>query len=180
MKSFQELWSNRLHMLTASEIIKLLKLEPHPAEGGYFCETYRCSDQVKEDFLPLRFKSDRSLSTAIYYLITNDSFSSMHKLITDEIFHFYLGSPVSMLLLYPDNSSKIVTVGSDISSDQKLQVVVPRGTWQGAYVPKGEYALLGTTMSPGFDSEDFMIGKRDDLLEKYTDHKELITKLTTE
>ena len=102
----------------------------------------------------------------------------MHKLITDEIFHFYLGDPVEMLLLYPDGESKIVTIGNDLKAGHSPQVVVPRGVWQGSYLPRGEFALLGTTMSPGFDFEDFEIGKRDILLEQFPAQSQLIKKLT--
>lgn len=165
-------------MTTADDIIKKLNLQPHPGEGGFFVETYRCKNEIQKDFLPLRYKSDRTFSTAIYYLITSDSFSAIHKLVTDEIFHFYLGDPIEMLLLYADGKSEIITIGNDLMAGQRPQVVVPRDVWQGAYLPRGEFALLGTTMSPGFDSADFELAQREILLEKYPQQSELIKKLT--
>ena len=167
-----------MNKIIAKEIMEILKLKPHPSEGGFFAETYRSKEDVKEDFLPLRYKTDHSFATAIYYLITSDSFSAMHKLITDEIFHFYLGDPVEMLLLYPHGESKIITLGADLAAGQRPQVMVPRGVWQGACLTGGEFALLGTTMSPGFDMADFEIGERGFLLEQYPAQSELIKKLT--
>jgi len=165
-------------MTTADDIIEKLNLQPHPGEGGFFVETYRSKNEIQQDFLPLRYKSERAFSTAIYYLITSDSFSGLHKLQTDEIFHFYLGAPLETLLLYPNGESKIVTIGNDLMAGHSPQVVVPRDVWQGSYLPHGEFALLGTTMSPGFDIKDFEIGQREILLEKYPTQSELIKKLT--
>ena len=120
-------------------------------------------------------------ATAILYLLSDDpdSFSALHGLPTDEIYHFYLGDPVDLLLLKPGGASEVVTLGQDILNGQRVQFVVPAGVWQGARLaPGGEFALLGTTMAPGFIDEDYIPGDRASLLGQYPDRTELIKLLT--
>lgn len=119
-------------MPTADQIRTLLNLKPHLEEGGYFIETYRSSETILEKVLPSRYEGVRTFGTAIYYLLTPETFSAMHRLRSDEIFHFYLGDPVEMLQLWPDGPGRIVILGSDILDRMQPQVVVPRGVWQGA------------------------------------------------
>ena len=102
----------------------------------------------------------------------------MHRIKSDEIFHFYLGCAVTQLHLYPDGTSKIITLGPDIPNGQQPQIVVPANTWQGSILTAGDFALMGTTVTPGFEFEDFELGKETELLEKYPDRKDLIVKLT--
>ena len=166
-------------MLTADKIIALLNLKPHPEEGGYFVETYRSSETISEKALPSRYKGVRSFGTAIYYLLTPETFSTMHRLQSDEIFHFYLGAPVEMLQLWPDGSGRILILGTDIMNGMKPQVVIPKGVWQGAKLIKdGKLALLGTTVSPGFEFVDYESGQRDDLVKSYPQYQNLIIALT--
>ncbi len=168
-------------MLTAEEIISALHLRPHPNEGGYYVETYRSSEEIGENSLPPRYQGKRSISTAIYYLLTPESFSSMHRLHTDEIFHFYLGDAVEMLQLQPDGSGKVVRLGSNILGGESPQVMVPRGVWQGSrLVAGGRFALLGTTVAPGFEFSDYETGRRNELLTAYPAYAELIVALTRE
>jgi hypothetical protein len=115
-------------MITADQIKTLLNLKSHPQEGGYFIETYRSLESIPEEALPDRYKGYRSYATAIYYLLTPETFSSIHRLQSDEIFHFYLGDPVEMLQLFPDGSGKIFILGTDILNGMKPQLIVPRGT----------------------------------------------------
>lgn len=137
--------------LSPDAIIRRLRLEPHPAEGGFFLETYRSREAAPD--------GRRALATAIYYLLRPGHVSTMHRLASDEIFHFYLGDPVEMLLLPPGGEGRLVTLGPDLESGARPQVVVPAGTWQGsALAPGGRVALLGTTVSPGFDAADFERG----------------------
>ena len=165
--------------LTANQIISWLKLKPHPEEGGFFSETYRSLDLITKTCLPNRYLSAHSFSTAIYYLLTPETFSVIHRLKTDEIFHFYLGDQVTMLLLFPDGSSKVATLGKDIINDEQLQVIVPKGTWQGSFLnPGGVFALLGTTMAPGFDFEDYETAQRQTLITEYPKESDLILRLT--
>ncbi len=142
-------------------------------------ETYRANESIPQDALPGRYEGRRSLATAIYYLLTPDTFSAMHCLRSDEIFHFYLGDPVEMLELGRDGSGKVVTLGPDIANGMHPQVVVTRGIWQGArLVPGGRFALLGTTVSPGFEFEDYESGERELLVDTYPQFKDLIIALT--
>ena len=166
-------------MIKVDEIKSLLNLKPHPEEGGYFVETYRSYQHIPKDALPESYGSERPLATAIYYLLTPDTFSAMHRLPTDEIFHFYLGDPVEMLQLLPDGSGRAITLGTDIPNGMHPQVIVMRGVWQGARIlPGGRFALLGTTMSPGFNFADYESGHRDVLIDAYPQFRDVITSLT--
>ena len=99
--------------MDARYLIETLKLEPHP-EGGYFKETYRADERITADALPGRYEGAREFSTCIYFLITLDSFSSLHRIASDEIFHFYAGDPVSILLVSDNGNSREVVLGNRI------------------------------------------------------------------
>src|SRR5207249_287657 len=134
-------------MATADELIRILQLQPHPREGGYFRETYRSAEAVAAEALPARYGGTRHHGTAIYYLLTPTTFSALHRLASDEIFHFYAGDPMRMLQLFPDGSGATVLLGPDVTRGQNPQVIVPRGVWQGSVLePGGAYALLGCTV----------------------------------
>ena len=166
-------------MLTADEIRKRLKLQPHPAEGGHFVETYRAVHSLTPESLPDGYSGARSVSTAIYYLLTPDSFSAMHRLCGDEVFHFYLGDPVELLQINANGAGEVVVLGQDIVSGMKLQHIVPGGTWQGSRLRVGgKYALLGTTVAPGFDYQDFEIGVREELVAKFPEWSKMVVALT--
>ncbi len=166
--------------MNAEQIIHLLGLQPHPEEGGFFVETYKCEEGIPKKALPERYRGRRSFGTAIYYLLTADTLSELHRVESDEVFHFYLGDPVTMLQLHPDGDSEVVTLGQDIAAGQRLQVVVPRGTWQGALLNEGgEYALMGCTVAPGFEYADYETASRFDLLKQYPEREELILRLTS-
>ena len=167
------------HILTAEEIIRELGLKPLPAEGGFYRETYRSEEKIPTDGLPARYRSAKSFCTAIYYLLTPETCSALHRLPSDEIFHFYLGDPVSMLQLHPGGSSELIALGHDPGRGEKLQVVVPRATWLGAFLNQGgRFALMGTTVAPGFDFSDYEHPSRQELIRQYPDRRELILKLT--
>jgi len=166
---------------TADEIKTILGLKPHPIEGGFFRETYRSSAAIPATALPPMYVKDagRSFGTAIYYLLTPDTFSEFHRLPTEEVFHLYMGGPVRMWQLFPDGATRQVVLGTDILAGQEPQVVVPPGVWQGSYVePRAAYALLGATMAPGFDYSDYVSGQRNKLIERYPDIAEEIRRLT--
>jgi uncharacterized protein len=161
-------------MLTSRKIINLLKLKALPQEGGLYRETYRSS--LKVNRAPGK---KRNIGTSIYYLITPEGFSSIHRVSSDEIFHFYLGDPVEILLLYPGGGSKTVLLGPDIEKGQHPQFLVPGNVWQGSHLAKGgRFALLGTSVFPGFDFADYRQGSRKELLKRYPRQKTMITKLT--
>jgi predicted cupin superfamily sugar epimerase len=165
--------------MTAEELIRLLNLQPHPKEGGFFRETYRAAEQVDAAALPAHYAGPRSHGTAIYYLLTPTTFSALHRLASDEVFHSYLGDPVEMLQLHPDGSGQVVTLGPDVTAGQQPQVVVPRGVWQGSRLADGgRFALLGCTVAPGFDYADYEHGDRATLVQRYPAFAELIGRLT--
>ncbi|MGD0830475.1 MAG: cupin domain-containing protein [Terracidiphilus sp.] len=159
--------------MTADEIKTLLKLEPHPVEGGFFRRTHTCGESLELT------RGVRPASTAIYYLLEQGSFSEMHVLESDEIFHFYLGDPVEMLQLYPEGRSAVFTLGPDLVAGQQVQIVVPAGVWQGTrLVGDGKVALLGCTVTPGFDYADYRGGSYAELAANWSAEAERIRALT--
>jgi len=163
---------------TVKNIIKILDLKPLAIEGGYYRETYRSDETVDKPHLPRRYQSARAFSTAIYYLLTPETFSTLHKLPTDEIFHFYLGDPVEMLQLKDDGTGKLITIGNDLERGYFLQVVVPKFTWQGtSLIEGGEFALLGATNAPGFEFEDFLIPDVEELIKQHPAFEKKIRQL---
>jgi hypothetical protein len=148
--------------LSAEDILRLLALAPLPTEGGYFRETFRSAH-----------------STAIYYLLTPETFSALHRLRGDEVFHFYLGDPVEMLQLWPDGGSRSLVIGPDLAAGMSPQVHVPGGVWQGCRLARGgRFALMGTTMAPPFDAREFEAGDRTALSARYPDRSAMIEALT--
>lgn len=159
--------------MTAEEIKKLLNLDPHPVEGGYFRRTYTSAANVE---LP---RGIRAQSTAIYYLLEPGQFSEMHVLDSDEMFHFYLGDPVEMLQLYPDGRSALLILGPDLKASHQVQVLVPAGVWQGTrLIGDGKMALLGCTVVPGFDFADYHNASYAELAAKWPEQSERIRALT--
>ena len=166
-------------MLTAERIIKLYNMKPLPGEGGYYVESYRSPERIEKSSLPERYSSDRSHSTAIFYLLTPDTKSRIHRLKSDEIYHFYLGDPVQLALIHPNGTIKVLFLGHDLRAGQFVQAVVPAGIWQGAYLLEGgQFALMGATVAPGFDFSDSELGASHELIEQYPQHKDIITRLT--
>lgn len=153
----------------ASRIVELLDLAPLPAEGGYFRETYRSGEKIPSDALPGRYRSrdcGRSHSTQIYFLLAPGVASLMHLVQSDEVFHFYAGDPVEQLQIFPDGSAVTAVIGPDLEAGERPQVVVPRNIWQGCRIAgagavrRFGFALLGCTVSPGFEWADFRLGSR--------------------
>jgi predicted cupin superfamily sugar epimerase len=167
--------------ITAQQIIDSLGLEPLPVEGGLFRQTLLSPEKIPHSALPDRYSADKPFKTVIYFMLTSeaDSFSALHKLPTDELYHFYLGDSVELLLLHPGGRSERVILGQDILDGQHVQFNVPRDAWMGSHLlPGGDFALMGTTMAPGFTPEDFVGGERDQLIEQYPDQADLIRQLT--
>ena len=159
--------------MTAEEVIAHLQLQPHPVEGGFFRETYRSKESLK------RGQNNRSISTAIYYLLTPKTVSALHRLSGDEVFHFYMGDPVRMLQLRPDGSTRTLILGTDLNAGQVPQLVVPGGVWQGSVlIDGGSFALLGATMAPGFDYADYESADREELTARYPGEAAMIERLT--
>jgi predicted cupin superfamily sugar epimerase len=159
--------------MTAAEIKELLKLSPHPIEGGHFRRTYTSGVEVETPH------GARAAGSAIYYLLEAGTFSEMHMLRSDEMFHFYLGDPVEMLQLFPDGRSAIFRLGKDLLGGEQVQVVVPAGVWQGTkLIGDGKVALLGCTVTPGFNYADYRNARSTDLVGKWPAEAERIRGLT--
>lgn len=154
--------------ITADQVMDLLGMKPLSFEGGYFAETHRAGVLAPEQ-VPWAPGGPRSLKTAIYYLLTPDTMSAMHLLPGDEVFHHYLGDPVAQLQLFPDGTGRMVRIGGNLPAGERPQVIVPGGVWQGALLEPGRFgfALMGTTMSPGFDHRDFQLGNLRTLSQRY-------------
>lgn len=162
--------------LTPEFLIRHLSLTPHPEEGGYFRETWRSGETVSN--APVRYIGPRNFGTAIYYLLTPDTRSALHRLASDEVFHFYLGDAVEMLNLLPDGTAARIVLGPDIAAGQCVQHIVPQGVWQGARLqPGGRFALLGCTVAPGFDYADYEHARRSELLSGWPAATDFITLL---
>jgi len=158
----------RGRMDTKEDIIKKLGLLPLPGEGGYYRETYRSGATVDAKSVGIDAEGRRSVGTAIFYLVGPDEFSALHRLKTDELFHFYAGDPVEMLQISEDGTVKKVLLGPDVLSGHEPQVLVQAGVWQGTRLQgRGSWALLGTTMAPGFEFSDFELGARKALTARY-------------
>lgn len=174
--------------MTADDVKKMLGLAPHPREGGWFVESYQSTAVLSASVYantsdPVRYDGPRRLSTAIYYLLEPGTFSEMHRLASDEVFHHYAGAAVEMLQLAPGGRMTTHVLGSDLSAGQRPQVVVPKGVWQGSRllpseVQEGAWALLGCTVSPGFEYADYETGTRAELTRSYPEARELIAALT--
>ncbi len=159
--------------MTAAEIKELLQLKPHPIEGGFYRRTYTSAHEIQAP------QGARAAGTAIYYLLEPGTFSEMHVLVSDEMFHFYLGDPVEMLQLYPDGGSAVVTLGPDLAAGHQVQLVVPAGVWQGTrLIGDGKVALLGCTVTPGFDFADYRNAGLEELAERWPGERERIRGLT--
>ena len=159
-------------------IIKKLELEPHP-EGGYFRETYRSLGEIGQDSLGAAYNGNRNYSTCIYFLLTSDNFSSLHRIKQDEIWHFYGGSPIRLHTISELGHYEDFVIGSDLNGGETPQFVVPGGCWFAAEVTdKDSYSLVGCTVAPGFSFEDFELKTRKELMAMFPQHEEIISKLT--
>jgi len=163
---------------SASDYIQSLGLREHP-EGGYFKEVYRSSEEIPASSLPTRYQGSRSFSTSIYFLITSDKFSAFHRVNSDEGWHYYTGSaPIHLHVISPSGDLQSVMLGPDMEHGQQFQYVVPANHWFAAEV-KGDqtFSLVGCTVAPGFDFLDFELGTRDNLVDMFPIHRDLISRL---
>lgn len=164
--------------MTAADWIQTLGLVPHP-EGGYFRETYRSAETVEAHHLPARFGGPRAHSTAIYFLLPGDQVSTLHRIKSDEVWHFYTGGVLTLTLIHPDGRLETVRLGPDPGRGEAFQAIVPAGCWYGAAVDDpGAYTLVGGTVSPGFDFADFELPNRAELVARFPQHREAIRRLT--
>lgn len=172
--------------MNADDVIRKFDLSPLPWEGGWYRETWRSTVNIPALELSDQYDGERSAGTTIYYVLTPETVSRMHRLPSDETFHFYLGDSVEMLLLHPDSAkSEIITFGQDIFGGEHVQFTISGNAWMGGRLkPNGAtsdnvgFALMGTTVSPGFDFADLEMGGFEGLAAQYPDCKDLIKALS--
>ena len=152
-------------------LIERYDLKPLPVEGTLYASTYRSQQE---------FGNGKPFGTAMIGLYCNEplSVSLFHRLTVDEIWHFYGGDPLRLVLLYPDGSSRDVIMGNDHLSGQNVQFVIPAGVWQAGHVlEKGRYSLFGCTLAPGFTDDMFEGGTRQQLIKLYPEKADDIHRL---
>jgi predicted cupin superfamily sugar epimerase len=165
--------------LTANEIKAMLGLERHPT-CGFVAETYRSSLKIPTEALPCAYEGNRPYASALYFLITSDTQIVMHRIRSDQLYHHYLGEPLEVLLLYPDGRGTVATVGSDLSSGMRPQLLIPGGTFHTSRLVRGMagWALLASTEWPGVEPADVEHGDVDALVTAYPDFREKIRAFT--
>lgn len=151
-----------------------LKLQTHP-EGGYFREVYRSEEAIQD--LPSRYKGPRCFSTSIYFLLNGDQFSAFHKIKSDETWHFYTGCPLKLFTLREKTGFRSVKLGRNASEHEVLQYTIPHGTWFAARpLSENSYSLIGCTVSPGFEFDDFELATYEKLSVLFPEEREIIRK----
>ncbi|PIY13002.1 MAG: hypothetical protein COZ18_00870 [Flexibacter sp. CG_4_10_14_3_um_filter_32_15] len=158
--------------------IEKLNLASHP-EGGFFAETYRAEGIIPKETLPQSFSGSCAYSTAIYFLLTGNTFSAFHRIASDEMWHFYDGDPLSIFFFDDLGNLQEKVLGMDIEKNQCPQIVIPAGVWFASRCqnPNG-FTLSGCTVAPAFDFADFELAKYEELSKEYPKHSELIRELT--
>jgi hypothetical protein len=165
-------------MISANHIIQSLDLKPHP-EGGYFKENYRSEGVISKASLGPVFPEKRNFSTAIYFLLRSGEFSAFHRIRQDEIWHHYMGTTIVLHMIDQKGNYSSQKVGKKLQNDEVPQFVVPGGVWFAAEIlEENAYALLGCTVSPGFDFQDFEMPSGSQLINQYPRHKEILERLT--
>lgn len=158
-----------------NQIIESLELIPHP-EGGYFAETYRSNKIISAN--SGLADGERNISTAIYYLLRSDDISRFHRIRSDEVWHHYIGTAVTLHIIHDDGLYEAKYVGQSLKDGEKPQCVIPAGAWFGATVDKkNSFALCGCTVAPGFDFDDFEMADRYRMLQAFPEHEAIIKKL---
>lgn len=167
-------------MTDARAIIARYKMQENPSEGGYFAPVYTSELAIPAYATPL--PKSLPICSSIYYLITSDNFSALHRVTSDMLYHFYAGHPVDVLMLDPrrgKGAPQRHQLGNDLTTQQRHTLVIPAGTWMGSRVKEGgAYALLGVSMAPGFDPANYEIGRRDVLTLQFPELKNDITRFT--
>ncbi len=167
-------------MYDADYWIKKLNLTKHP-EGGYYKEVYKSEGNIEKMALPARYSGERSFATSIYFLLKEDDFSSFHRLQSDEIWHFYIGSTLELHVLGNDGKMNHHLLGQNSEAGENLQFTVPQNHWFGGrLIDKSSFALLGCTLAPGFHFDDFELGTREKMIQEFPQHGQLIKELTFE
>lgn len=166
----------------AGRLIAHFNMQRIPQEGAWFAVTYTSADELDGGLLPPRYAGQaHAAGGAILAVFTTRDFSALHRLRTDEVWHFYSGAPLELLLLYPDGRGRTVTLGTNVLGGELAQFTVPKGVWQGAAPvdgTAGSFSFVGTQLAPGFEPSDFEIGYRDELAQQYPAFAKPIAGLT--
>lgn len=158
--------------------IEKLQLQKHP-EGGYYKENYRSDEIIKKESLPERFNDERNFSTAIYFLLEKNDVSMFHILKSDEIWHFYKGTSLTIYVIDKNGKLEKIFVGDNPERGEVLQAVIKKGNWFAAKINNPDsFALIGCTVSPGFNFNDFELGERNNLLKLFPNHLDIIKMFT--
>ena len=158
----------------ADLIIEQYRMQPHP-EGGFFTRTYQSSGLTPKAALPAEFTGERYFSTAIVFLLKENDFSALHRLKQDEIWHFYLGGTLRLIMISPEGKFSETMLGQNVAAGEVVQAVVPAGCWFGAKPAEGTiFSFVGCTVAPGFDFADFELAKRSEILPQFPDLEAII------
>ena len=161
-----------------SKLIDSYKLQPHP-EGGYFKETYRSEGKIISSDSLDQFPNNRNYSTAIYFLIEKNNFSALHRIKSDEVWHFYEGDTLEVIEIDLEGKLIRTEVGRELDKGQAFQYMVKAGHWFGSRVLNGgDFSFVGCTVAPGFDFKDFELANRAELIKLFPQHKDIIVELT--
>ncbi|ADB41572.1 cupin domain-containing protein [Spirosoma linguale] len=164
--------------MAAAYYVQTYNMQPHP-EGGYFAETYRAAETIPQSALPERFGGDRAFSTAIYFLLESHHVSALHRIASDEVWHFYAGGALEIFVITPIGDLSVIRLGSNPAQGEVFQAVVPAGCWFGSKPATGvDFSLVGCTVAPGFDFADFEMADREQLLAEFPEHRAVIERLT--
>lgn len=162
---------------SAAYWIERLRLAPHP-EGGWFRETYRSREVIAEAALPGRFDGDRAFATVIYFLLQRGEFSAFHAINQDETWHFYDGGSLTLHAIDPDGRYSKYILGLSAEERATPQISVAAGWFFAAETGDHPYTLAGCTVAPGFDFADFRMPVREELIRRFPQHQEIITRFT--
>jgi predicted cupin superfamily sugar epimerase len=164
--------------MNAQFYIDRLGLISHP-EGGFYKETYRSEGVIPKEALPDIFNGNRCYATAIYFLLRTGEFSAFHRIASDETWHFYAGQALVVAEITLDGRLHKTELGAELGTGQLLQYTVKAGNWFGSYTTAANsFSLVGCTVAPGFDFEDFEMPSRGELLKLFPQHEEVIVALT--
>ena len=159
--------------MTPQEIIRRFQLEPLPEEGGFFRQVWRSPLRIGNAFLGKDYPpaQDHPLGTVIYFLITENDFSALHRLPTPEHWFFHAGDPLEMLLLHPDGRGEVKYLGANFGAQEHFHITTPAHSWQGTRIStthlKLGWALVSAVMIPGWEESDFTLAQKDELLAQY-------------
>ncbi len=159
-------------------IIEQLGLQKHP-EGGWFSEIYRSNEIIQKASLPARYSDDHCFSTSIYFLLKSGEISMFHRLKSDEIWHFYSGSPILLISINKNRQLQEAILGSNIEKGELMQYVFSAGSWFAAKpIKENSYSLIGCTVAPGFEYQDFELADRASLIKEYPMYEKIIKEFT--